>query len=257
MEKVKEYYNKFQYPLIKQYTNRQKRNHTKLLKKILSFGNLSLKDIKNKKILDAGCGTGDKSVFFALNKAKVTAIDLTSNQLKEAKLLALKNNVFGDIIFKQKDIVNNTLEDLDKFDIILCTGVLHHTENAYKGFYNLTKLLKPNGVIIIALYHRYARWRYRFIRFLLHLFVSRKPEILEKWFKTSYLAKPLKKAPTNSVFDRYLVPYESYHTLKEVRRWFRKNKIIILNHSDNVKGFEPFKIFERKTLFFVGGKLIK
>ena len=152
MEKVKEYYNKFQYPLIKQYTNRQKRNHTKLLKKILSFGNLSLKDIKNKKILDAGCGTGDKSVFFALNKAKVTAIDLTSNQLKEAKLLALKNNVFGDIIFKQKDIVNNTLEDLDKFDIILCFDVLEHIpDDKFNETIELIKsLLKPDGKIMAS-----------------------------------------------------------------------------------------------------------
>ena len=257
MEKIKDYYNKYQYPLVNLYTNRQRKKHNKLLSKILSYGNLKIKDLKNKKILDAGCGTGDKSIFFALNKAKVTSIDLTENQLKKAKELAIKNKVYNNIIFKQKDIVNDSLKDLGKFDIIISTGVLHHTENAYRGFVNLSKLLKPNGIIIIALYHKYARWKYRFIRFILHNFISKDTETLREWFEKSWLARPLKKAPTNSIFDRYLVPFESYFTLKDVKKWFSNNNIRFIGNSPNVNGFEKLKIFEKKTLFFVGGKKIK
>jgi len=53
------------------------------------------------------------------------------------------------------------------------------------------------------------------------------------------------------------VPFESYHTLREARKWFKQKKIIEIAHSENVNGFEPFKIFEKKTLFFISGKLIK
>lgn len=257
MKQIKDYYNKYQYPLINLYTNRQRKKHNKLLFKILSYGNLKIKDLNNKKILDAGCGTGDKSVFFALNKAKVTSIDLTENQLKKAKELAIKNKVYNKIKFKQKDIVNDYLEDLGEFDIIISTGVLHHTENASKGFSNLSKLLKSNGIIIIALYHKYARWKYRFIRFLLHNLISRDTETLRVWLEKSWFARPLRKAPTNSIFDRYLVPFESYFTLKDVKKWFCKNNIQFIGNSSNVNGVEELKIFEKKTLFFVGGRKIK
>jgi len=257
MKQIKDYYNKYQYPLVNLYTNRQRKRHNKLLSKILNYGNLKVTDLNNKKILDAGCGTGDKSVFFALNGGLVTSIDLTENQLKKAKELAIKNKVYNKIKFKQKDIVNDSLKNLGKFDIIVSTGVLHHTENAYKGFVNLSKLLKPNGVIIIALYHKYARWRYRFIRFMLHNLISKNTETLRVWLDKSWLAKPLRNAPTNSIFDRYLVPFESYFTLKDVKKWFYSNNIQFINNSSNVNGVEELKIFEKKTLFFVGGIKLK
>ena len=166
MKEVEKYYNYFQYPKINLFTNKQRKKHFKLLLKILSFGNLNQKDVKNLKILDAGCGTGEKSVFLSKNDGKVVGIDFTINQLKEAKNLAKDNGVLSKIIFKKKDILSS-LDDLGKFDLIICTGVLHHTEDAYKGFNNLVNILKPNGIIIIGLYHKYARWRFRFVRFLL------------------------------------------------------------------------------------------
>lgn len=254
MKEVKDYYNTFQYPKINLFTNKQKKKHKKLILKILSYGKIFLKDIDQKKILDAGCGTGEKAVFFAKNGGKVIAIDFTENQLKVAKDYAKRVGVDNKIIFKQKDIINSSLKDLEKFDIIICTGVLHHTEDAYKGFLNLVGLLERNGIIIVGLYHKYARWRFRFIRFLLHLFVSKDYKKLDLWFeKNNFFARFLKRAPKNSVYDRYLVPFESYHTLREVKGWFKKNNLKFVENSKNVDGFEIFKIFERKTLFFVSG----
>ncbi|MCK9292499.1 MAG: class I SAM-dependent methyltransferase [archaeon] len=195
-----------------------------------------------------------KGSFFAKNGGKVIAIDFTENQLKVAKDYAKRVGVDNKIIFKQKDIINSSLKDLEKFDIIICTGVLHHTEDAYKGFLNLVGLLERNGIIIVGLYHKYARWRFRFIRFLLHLFVSKDYKKLDLWFeKNNFFARFLKRAPKNSVYDRYLVPFESYHTLREVKGWFKKNNLKFVENSKNVDGFEIFKIFERKTLFFVSG----
>jgi len=255
MKEVRDYYNTFQYPKVNLFTNKQKKKHTKLILKILSYGNITIKDIGQKKILDAGCGTGEKSVFFAKNGAKVTAIDFTEKQLVVAKDYAKRAEVSNKIIFKQKDIVNSNLKGLNKFNIIVCTGVLHHTEDAYKGFINLISVLEKNGIIIIALYHKYARWKFRLIRFLLHLFVSKDFNKLDLWFeKNNFFARLLKKAPNNSVYDRYLVPFESYHTLREVKGWFKKNNLKFIKNSKNVDGVEIFKIFEKKTLFFVSAQ---
>lgn len=251
MESIKKYYDNYSYPKVKIYTNRQKKRHYKLITKILSYGNLKIEDIIKKRILDAGCGTGEKSVFFAKNKAKVTGIDFSTNQIKNAQNLALKNKI--KINFYKKNIIDDNLLDLGYFDIIVCTGVLHHTKNPYKGFLNLLSVLKKDGVIIIALYHKYARLRYRFVRFLLRLFISKKPEKLEFALNNYKILKFLKKAPKNTIYDRYLVPYESYHTLKEVRNWFLKNKIEEISFSNEFSNKEYLKIFEKKTLFFIAG----
>ncbi len=251
MKEVEKYYDNFSYPKINLYTNRQRKRHDKLIKNILKIGKIDLKNLKDKKVLDAGCGTGEKSVFLAKNKALVTGIDLSKEQINCSKSLALKNNLKID--FLKKDIVNDSFSSFKKYDIILCTGVLHHTENPYKGFLNLLSVLKKDGIIIIALYHKYARIRYRFIRFLLHNFISRDSKKLEYAFNNYSILKPLKKAPKNSIYDRYLVPYESYHTLKEVKEWFSKNNIETLSFSKEFKGYEPLKIFEKKTLFFISG----
>jgi 2-polyprenyl-3-methyl-5-hydroxy-6-metoxy-1,4-benzoquinol methylase len=247
----KQFYSTYQYPNIKGLG----KTHSSLMKKIISYANLTSKDLQGKEILDAGCGTGDKSIFFALHGANVTSIDFSLGQLQKAKENANSNLVKLKLI--KADILNSDLEKLRKFDYIFCLGVLHHTKDAKKGFLKLTKLLKPNGVIVIALYHKYARLRYRLIRALLRIFVSRKPEKITKFlFSNNFFAKKLNTANKETLYDRYAVPFESYHTLKEIRKWFSQVGLKEIAHSENVSGFEPFKVFERKTLFFVSGKLI-
>jgi SAM-dependent methyltransferase len=251
MKAVEQFYNKYNYPKVNLYNQKKKRMHKNLMKRILSYANLKLEDTKNMHILDAGCGTGDKSVYLSYNGSTVTSIDISLGQLKEAMELAKRTKT--DIRFALKDLVNDDLFNLGKFDLILSLGVLHHTEDAKKGFENLAKLLKPNGKIIIALYHRYSRLRYRILRFLIRSFISKDPEKIMDWVLNSKLAEPLRKASISTLYDRYAVPFESYHTLMEVQEWFDSAGIEMILKSNNVKGFEFLKIFERKTLFFVGG----
>ncbi|MFH0906153.1 MAG: class I SAM-dependent methyltransferase [archaeon] len=256
MKEVCNFYNNYNYPLVNQYTNRQRKKHLKLISEILSYVNLKLEDLKDKDVLDAGCGTCDKSILLAKNScAKITALDFSDGQLDFAKANANKANV--KINFVKADLINSNLEKLNlgKFDLIICTGVLHHTENPKKGFCNLIKLLKPKGKIVIALYHKYSRLKYRLLRFYIHTFISKDAKAIEEWLMTSKnpLAKKLRKDAKNALMDRYAVPFESYHTLREVRKWFKENNIKEINHSKNASGIEQLKIFEKKTLFFVGG----
>jgi 2-polyprenyl-3-methyl-5-hydroxy-6-metoxy-1,4-benzoquinol methylase len=251
MKEVKEYYDKYNYPKINCYTKKQEKRHAKLMEKILSYSNLSKKQLNGKKLLDAGCGTGEKAIFFSKNKADVTAIDFSSGQLNVLKERKEKNNLKLRII--KMDLLESNFKNLGKFDLIFCTGVLHHTENPYKGFLNLVSCLKKDGVIVIALYHKFARIRYRLIRFFLHLFYSRNPQKLEYFFQNSKFFSIFKNAPKNSIYDRYLVPYESYHTINEVKNWFLKNNIELLRYSKDFNNFEFLNIFNKKTLFFISG----
>ena len=45
----------------------------------------------------------------------------------------------------------------ESFDLVVCSGVLHHTSDPELGFKSVSKLVKTNGHITIGLYNRYSR----------------------------------------------------------------------------------------------------
>ncbi len=107
--------------------------------------------------LIAGCGTGYAACMTAMlyPNAKITAIDLSLASLsyakKKATELGLKN-----ITFYRADILD--LDALDqKFDVIECSGVLHHMHDPLEGWQNLIKKLKPDGKMHIGLYSELGR----------------------------------------------------------------------------------------------------
>lgn len=108
-------------------------------------------------VLVAGCGTGRQAIRLAsyFNDLNVIAIDLSGRSLAYATLQAKKYNV-ENIQFIQADILE--FSDFPMlFDIIECSGVLHHMENPEQGLQSLQQLLSPTGVMKIALYSETAR----------------------------------------------------------------------------------------------------
>jgi len=112
-------------------------------------------DLKGRKILDAGCGTGQRVLGFAKRypKAEFQGIDMTTASLDVAKQLAQRHNV-QNIKFKQMDILNLDLDE--KFDFIVSTGVVHHLADPQKGLNNLCQQLASDGVICLWYYHPFG-----------------------------------------------------------------------------------------------------
>lgn len=107
--------------------------------------------------LIAGCGTGAEPVAWSLSapEAKFLAVDLSRMSLAYAKIKAKEHGV-TNVDFRHGDLLK--LDSLGrKFDLIVCSGVLHHTENPLESWRALTRLLKPNGLMRIALYSKTAR----------------------------------------------------------------------------------------------------
>jgi SAM-dependent methyltransferase/tetratricopeptide (TPR) repeat protein len=114
-------------------------------------------DLEHPSILVAGCGTGLHPINTAslFKGARVTAIDLSLASLAFAMRKADDLGI-RQIDFFQADILQ--LGDLKaQFDIIECGGVLHHLKDPVKGWRILLGLLRPGGVMGIALYSRLAR----------------------------------------------------------------------------------------------------
>ena len=111
---------------------------------------------KEFKILVAGCGTGHQILQTQRYKnAQVIGIDLSLSSLSFAQR---KINELGidNVELIQLDILEVSLLE-QKFDIIECSGVLHHMEDPAQGLKVLLGVLKNNGFLKLGLYSELAR----------------------------------------------------------------------------------------------------
>ncbi|WP_269613527.1 class I SAM-dependent methyltransferase [Prochlorococcus marinus] len=115
-------------------------------------------ELNNKKtnILIAGCGTGIQILEASrYSNCEITAIDLSNSSISYAKR---KVDEYG---LKNVDFIEMDLLELTalhkRFDLIECSGVLHHMNDPTKGLSNLFNVLKPKGFLKLGLYSKYAR----------------------------------------------------------------------------------------------------
>jgi SAM-dependent methyltransferase len=108
-------------------------------------------------ILIAGCGTGPKVAELTQRfpKATLLAIDLScaslAYSLRKSREAGVKNVEYG-----QADILK-VGEIGRSFDFIDACGVLHHMQDPLAGWRALLSVLRPRGVMLVALYSEIAR----------------------------------------------------------------------------------------------------
>src|SRR5262249_33472981 len=119
--------------------------------------------------------------------------------------------------FVQMNIFDLGIKD-GVFDVVLSSGVLHHTKDARKAFGAIVRKAKPGGIVIVGLYNWFGRLptlaRSKLIPILgqnidavvrNHIHDKRKTEI---WIK-----------------DQYYNPHETWHSVDEVMEWFEEEGI--------------------------------
>ena len=113
------------------------------------------------RVLDAGCGTGDNTVFLAEQLrgtgAQVVALDFSSTSLDIARRRVEQRGLEAGVQFVQSPLEAAPGLDIGAFDFIVTTGVLHHLESPDAGLAALRDVLKPDGGIGVMVYARYGR----------------------------------------------------------------------------------------------------
>jgi 2-polyprenyl-3-methyl-5-hydroxy-6-metoxy-1,4-benzoquinol methylase len=109
------------------------------------------------RILVAGCGTGQNAIATAQRfaGAAVLAVDLSLASLAYAKRKTLELGL-KSIEYRQADILSLGALD-ERFDLIECSGVLHHLEDPFEGWRILAALRKPGGLMRVGLYSEAGR----------------------------------------------------------------------------------------------------
>lgn len=111
---------------------------------------LSPREVKGKKLLDAGCGTGWFSSRAVEHGAVVTSLDVGENLLNEVKKKCRSTRVVGDVTALK-------FED-NSFDIIVSSDVIEHTPDPAKAISEMARVLKKGGVLALTVPNN--RWHF-------------------------------------------------------------------------------------------------
>jgi 2-polyprenyl-6-hydroxyphenyl methylase/3-demethylubiquinone-9 3-methyltransferase len=102
-----------------------------------------------KKVLDIGCGAGFLSNPLGAAGHDVTAIDLSTDSLRVAKLYDKSNSVR----YVAMDASKLEFEDA-RFDVVCAMDFLEHVENPEKIFQEASRVLKPGGIFLFHTFNR-------------------------------------------------------------------------------------------------------
>lgn len=177
---------------------------------------------KGKDVMEVGSGGGQISVFLSHYFASVTGADISTGSLEASRQRVAENGV-TNANFVQADLFDDAFIEkyAGRFDMVICYGVLHHTKDPRGGYKRLVKLLKPGGTLLIGVYSR-TQFPYRIRRAIVLLLAGKDWEKRERianrlWFKN--------KGSKVALFDGYVHPQVSFHSIGGVRAWVTENKL--------------------------------
>lgn len=107
-------------------------------------------------ILVAGCGTWQAAKYALCRPdARVLGIDLSTTSVEQTAKLKQQ---YGLTNLELRQWPIERAGELDRqFDLIVCTGVLHHLADPDAGLRALRSVLRPDGVMYLMVYAPYGR----------------------------------------------------------------------------------------------------
>lgn len=158
MEIVRDFYQRHPYPPpvedLDRYRQRWDDEHRRRADFHLFEPTKPYRDRRN--ILVAGCGTSQAAKYaIQWPNSQVTGIDVSSTSIEHSNRLKTQHQL-DNLTLKQLPI--ERAQDLgESFDVIVCTGVLHHLTDPGAGLRALSDVLDPEGHMHLMVYAPYGR----------------------------------------------------------------------------------------------------
>jgi SAM-dependent methyltransferase len=205
-------------------------------------------DLEGKLVLDAGCGGGRYAAMAGLHGARLIGVDLSAAVAKAAALC----KDLANVLIVQGDLLDLPVAE-QAFDLVYSIGVLHHTPDPRRAFQQIARRVKPGGRLAVWLYRKNTAPQ-EWLNTLLRAVTTRLPaRVLEPLCAGLGVigGVPLLNRSLNKIanfsnhadwtlrvcdnFDWYAPPYQSHHTIDELKRWF------VEEHFDEIVELSPTK----------------
>ena len=185
---------------------------------------------ENLDILIAGCGMLQVGLLgLSARRARFTAIDVSRVAIEAARRTCRKYSM------DHVDVREMPIEEVGKlgkkFDLIFCTGVLHHLESPLVGLKALRSVLRPEGAMNVMVYGHYGRFGLEMMQEMLRRAgVKASDEGIDKtrrWLDILPDGHPARDAVAGfrdlsdsaGIADLLLNPRERSYTVPEVYDW--------------------------------------
>ena len=138
----------------KQYDNLRQKEKTSNANELIEIPNFRklMPDVKEKTILDLGCGYGENDSYYkSLGAKSVLGIDISKHMIEVAN----KENKLDGIEYKILP-----MEDIskinEKFDIVMSSLAFHYVEDFNKLIHDIRNLLNKNGYLVFSQEHPFT-----------------------------------------------------------------------------------------------------
>jgi len=210
------------------------------------------------RILSAGCGTTQAALLAYRNRdAQVIGIDLSDASLNYQRELQTKYDLTNLRLFKG-DLRDSA--ELGQFDLIFCTGVLHHLAKPEEGVLALKKALAPGGVMKLMLYGATLRAGvYMMQDVFRRLQVEQSPEgvalvrsaldlLPSRHFARLYMDHAGELDDDSALVDTFLHPQDRAYTVPQVLKLVRDCGLWFQGWADGIS-YAPDAFFRPDTPF--------
>ena len=162
--------------------------------------------------------------WFARHGSRVTGIDLSEVALGEARSYA-DQQALDSVSFEKRSVLATGLPG-GHFDLVYCTGVLHHTASPFDGLSELHRVLRPGGKLLLSLYNWPGCLPRELRRRAVALLAGNDSDARVAWGRRLFplTSRRLLAGDRNdrvaALYDYFAIPYQTLHSAGEVLRWF-------------------------------------